>query len=285
MNKRISDIKLERYLLDELSQDEKQQVEEQLQTDELLQRRLEELQKSNEELLQKYSPEEFLQGIRNKQNIKNAQTSEAEKKEVAQGNAIPFPIFKNMSFGSIAAVLLVLMLPAVVVVSNYGGDGTEEDIQYAVRTKGTHNPDLFIYKKSGDSALLLDDSTLVYQGDRLQLKYKAPEEAFGFIFSVDGRGVLTRHLPLQGSMSSVLEPKSLTTLEYAYELDDAPQWEKFFFVSSADAFRLEEVIQNAKIMFQTGDSVLRVNPEKFHVRQIVLPKAKVAKVKKPGVDP
>ena len=50
--------------------------------------------------------------------------------------------------------------------------------------------------------------------------------SYGAIISVDGRGAFTQHLPLKGEFAVPLVARD--TLDFAYELDDAPHWERFY---------------------------------------------------------
>ncbi|MCA9568895.1 MAG: ActD protein, partial [Myxococcales bacterium] len=59
--------------------------------------------------------------------------------------------------------------------------------------------------------------------------------------SIDGSGVITWHLPIRGRSAVVLQPGSGVPLAESYELDDAPDHERFFFVTSPADFDLAEV--------------------------------------------
>ncbi|MEM1348702.1 MAG: ActD protein [Myxococcota bacterium] len=68
-------------------------------------------------------------------------------------------------------------------------------------------------------------------GDRLQVEYHGGGHTHGVIASVDGRGAVTLHFPASPESSTELARGSVK-LGYAYELDDAPRYEQFFFVRS-----------------------------------------------------
>ena len=72
--------------------------------------------------------------------------------------------------------------------------------------------------------------TLARSGDLVQIAYRSDGLAYGAIFSVDGRGAVTRHLPAAGEQAVPLAKRD--TLDFAYELDDAPRWERFYLVAS-----------------------------------------------------
>jgi hypothetical protein len=76
--------------------------------------------------------------------------------------------------------------------------------------------------------------------------YRCASRRFGVIVSIDGRGVVTRHLPLTGAAAAALEPGATTLLDRAYELDDAPRWERFFLVTGETAFDVQVVLDAAR---------------------------------------
>jgi hypothetical protein len=92
------------------------------------------------------------------------------------------------------------------------------------------------------------------RGDLLQLAYdKAPEGSYGVLISLDGARRVTLHLPEEGARTS----SSLTSvreirLTSAYELDDAPDFERFVLVSSARPFPVEMVLEAARALAKQG---------------------------------
>ena len=66
------------------------------------------------------------------------------------------------------------------------------------------------------------------------------------IVSVDGRGVVTQHLPRDGAQAARLSAESQALLDVAYELDDAPRWERFYFVAGSAPFDTAPVIEAAR---------------------------------------
>jgi hypothetical protein len=65
------------------------------------------------------------------------------------------------------------------------------------------------------------------------------------ILSIDGRGIVTRHFPAAGDRAVPLARGSVTLLDQAYELDDAPGWERFYFVTGDTPFALAPIIDGA----------------------------------------
>ena len=56
---------------------------------------------------------------------------------------------------------------------------------------------------------------------------------------MDGNGALTLHMG-NGVKAVELAPGKMNSLPFAYKLDDAPYFEKFFFVTSPKEFAVEE---------------------------------------------
>ena len=99
-------------------------------------------------------------------------------------------------------------------------------------------PRMEVWKKSGDSAIQMVNMSEAHEGDEIQLRYSVPEKCYGLLFSMDGNGTLTMHMA-EGNKAIALEPGKMTTLPFAYKLDNAPKFEKFFFVTSREAFELD----------------------------------------------
>ncbi len=118
-------------------------------------------------------------------------------------------------------------------------------------------PGLSIYKKVASGSLELRDGSPAFAGDVLQIKYGAGAARYGAIFSLDGRGTITRHLPpaagpaTTGSKAPRLAPEG-AALGSAYELDDAPGFERFFLISSASDFDLSQASEALRALAATG---------------------------------
>jgi hypothetical protein len=93
----------------------------------------------------------------------------------------------------------------------------------------------------------VSDGARVSRGDLLQLAYdKAPEGAYGVLLSLDGAGRVTLHLPEEGArMSAALISLREIRLPSAYELDDAPNFERFVLVTSARPFAVAVALDAA----------------------------------------
>jgi len=66
------------------------------------------------------------------------------------------------------------------------------------------------------------------------------------ILSIDGRGAVTLHLPPSGDRAVPLAPGKMVLLDAAYELDEAPRVERFYFVTAREPFAAEPVVSAAR---------------------------------------
>jgi hypothetical protein len=97
----------------------------------------------------------------------------------------------------------------------------------------------------------LSDGAAVRPGDVLQIGYVAGAvggAVHGAIFSIDGRGVLTLHFPASAAAPTRLEGAGAVLLDYAYRLDDAPEFERFFLVTADRPFPVEAALQAGRAL-------------------------------------
>ncbi|HEX4455928.1 MAG TPA: hypothetical protein VH143_33940 [Kofleriaceae bacterium] len=137
-----------------------------------------------------------------------------------------------------AAVLAVAHFakprPAIV------GELTFSDDDDGVRAKGKAR--LVAFRQVGDKAEQLEQDALCKQGDVIQLRYNAGGRRYGVIASVDGAGVVTLHYPLSEDAPPEATAVGAGTLAlpHAYELDDAPRFERFFFITAQQPIDLPQ---------------------------------------------
>ncbi len=229
----VSDLALEQYALGELAPEEAERVRKALAQDEALRDRLAALAVSNTEILEAYPPRERAERIRQR-----LRGSELRARRVSPFFTIALP--------AAAAVLALLGVFALRQGAFPFLAGSE-----ATRLKGGPAR-LAVFLKTDAGAEELGDGSAARQRDVLQIAYTAGEARYGVIFSVDGRGVITFHLPrdYRGGPASApeLDRKGQAVLPYAYELDDAPRFERFFFVSSRSSFPVREARQAAEAL-------------------------------------
>lgn len=107
-----------------------------------------------------------------------------------------------------------------------------------VRVKGL-DMQLEVWKKTSGKAVKLENLESVQEGDEVQMRYFVPKKCFGILFSMDGNGVLTIHLG-NGNRAVELDAGKMRVLPFAYRLDDAPYFEKFFLAASEKEFAIDE---------------------------------------------
>lgn len=227
---------VERLAQNELSEEQKRRLTVESST-------LAQLERSNEETLAAYPPAEVSKEIR-RRFTRTEPRPEANRRWVFA--LVP----------AVAAVFLVLWAGQGVTPPPHELPVPPED---DIRIKGL-TPKLQIYRQKGEKAERLASKSKVHQGDYLQLTYIAAEKPFGVIVSLDGRGVVTRHLPEKGDNAALLEQKGEIPLSESYKLDDAPKFECFYFVTSDAPFSVETVFAAAEQLKKLPDPMAKPLP-------------------------
>lgn len=234
---RIPDLKLERFLLGELDPDEKNRIQRRLESDETLRKRVEELRRSNEKVLERYPAPWMASEIRRK-----LETPTLDSPRTAKGMG-------RLSFWPIPALTMAAAVVAILLLSPpwEWGNETREPLVPSIHTriKGL-DPQILLFRKTETGSELLENGAKAREHDLVLIQYVAAGRAFGAIFSIDGRGSVTRHFPLEGPEAARLKQDGAVSLDFSYELDDAPRWERFFFVTSDSTFDLDIVFGAAQ---------------------------------------
>ena len=256
----IPDWKLERFLTGDLPDEEMNMLRELEATDVVFANRVKMLREDNKAILNKL-PFETLAG-KLADVPENAETLEtanvADSAEHANAARIA-PRFTLMKFAAAAMFIFAVALVAfmaqretVVAGGNAAGNGDDvaavngsqitqvafAETQSDTRIKGL-DARMEVWKKTDAGIVQLQDLDEVREGDEIQLRYAVPEKCFGLLFSMDGNGALTLHMG-DGVKAIELTPGKMNSLPFAYKLDDAPYFEKFFFVTSPNEFAVEE---------------------------------------------
>jgi len=245
---RVPDLLLEQYRLGELSKDASARLERRLEEDVNLLSRLEALERSDEEVRRRYPPEWLAGQIRLR--LGSPAPMSALPARAAWGRwAVPVAVA--------AAVFVAMVLLPRPVGPPPGSDATE-------RVKGS-GPSLALYRRTSQGSERLAEGDLLRQGDLLRVGYQASGRRYGVILSIDGHGAVTRHLPIQGAAAAVLDRDGLVLLDDAYELDDAPRWEAFYFVTSDEPFDVEPVLAAAREAASRG---IGASPPSIELRDL-----------------
>jgi hypothetical protein len=218
--RRLPDIVLERYRLNELPPAEHNRLSDRLRRDEALRLRLESLDQSDREIRRDYRPEVFIQRMQERLSAR--------------------PVRGRFPAWALPAVLVAATLVLVVFLPRMGPSETDGD-----RIKGLL-PGLAVFRKTDSGSETLADGAIAHSGDVIRLGYRAAGKPYGVILSIDGRGAVTRHLPPNGDQAASLHGEPTVLLDQAYELDDAPRWERFYFVTGETAFAVQPVMDAAR---------------------------------------
>jgi hypothetical protein len=234
---RLPDVVLERFRLNELPADLACLVEARIANDEHLQRRLDALRRSDDDIRVSYPGERFAETIRTRLDGRERARSPAPRR-AAMYWIVPLTV-------AAATVALVLVIARTTSPPLPGFGHTRTGPTDMDRIKGLA-PALRVYRKTSTSTEMLADGAFAHEGDVVRVGYEAAGRPYGLILSIDGRGGVTRHLPTTGDLAARLEPSSTVLLDQSYELDDAPRWERFFFITGMSRFALAPVLEAAE---------------------------------------
>ena len=197
--------------------------------------RLEEIRASNEEILRRYPPDFVARRIESR-----LESGTSLSYRPVRGRYLP-----RMAFAAAAVVVLVGIIAIFT-----GKLGSERDD--TIRIKGRNEAVINVYRQTEGDAERLSQRALVQENDLIQIAYVSPGESFGTVMSIDGRGVVTVHYPYGNeSVAGELATGGEHALEYSYRLDDAPQFERFFLLTSDTQFYVADVISAMETL---GDS-------------------------------
>ena len=223
---------LERYLLGELPRKRMEEIGRILGQDAELNGQLAALQKSGQAILQAYPPEKVIPGIRRK-----FQGLPIREETRPRSRALRRLLYASPVLVPALVFLFIIVLRGPV----------SED----TRIKGSGSIDmtksqLLIYRKANDEVHLIRNGDTAHMGDLLQVAYVSAGDPFGVIFSIDGSGAVTLHYPDNDLSPAVLLPNKQVPLKTAYELDDAPEFERFFFITARSEINISEILRQAK---------------------------------------
>ena len=222
----ISDFKLERYLLGELPEVEMTALRKREAEDELFAARVKMMREEGERFL----AENPFSGLEDK--------LENDQRSVERSLWLRIAAVLVVAFGIFSVVVLNRQTEIVNESSATSGmDVAMADVDNGTRIKGM-TAGLEVWKKMGDSAVQMVNLGEAREGDEIQLRYRVPQKCFGMLFSMDGNGTVTMHMG-EGNRAVELEPGKMTTLPFAYKLDNAPKFEKFFLLTSGEMFEFD----------------------------------------------
>lgn len=249
--KMITDFKLEQYLIGALPENEMKELRERESSDEIFAARVRELREQNAKIL-KENPFENLARDLDKMDAVNGAAanpgSVAIRDMMGRFNLLKIAAALVVALGIFSAVFLGGKNETI---QSSESVGVRMDVAMAAENSDTRikglDARMEVWKKSESGIVQLEDMSTAKEGDEIQLRYSVPEKCFGMIFSMDGNGALTVHMG-NDNKAVALEPGKMVSLPYAYKLDDAPHFEKFFLLTSEKEFavyagKLDEILK------------------------------------------
>jgi hypothetical protein len=107
---------------------------------------------------------------------------------------------------------------------------------------------VYVYRHSTTGDELLPNGARAASGDLLQLAYSSKDGGYGVLLSIDGARKVTLHLPENenGKAAPLREGGARAELTSAYQLDDAPAFERFVLVRAAAPFSIATAVEAAR---------------------------------------
>lgn len=248
----FSDWHLEQYLLNELPEPKLEAIKAELAKNPELRQRLDAMEQQNSELMEAMPPQAFAKLI---SNVAAEQAQPAQAKQAASGTSLGLRIWQALSAkwltSGMALACAVFAMVMFVPQLNQQGLALNEFDEEIIRIKGAL-PYFTVYKQSQSQGEKVSEQSYLRQGDTLQLSYVAAGHQYGYLFSIDGNGVVTEHLA-EVDGPAQLSNEGEIRLRSAYQLDDAPKYERFFFISSTDDFDLNPVKQAINQLIASGN--------------------------------
>lgn len=244
--RRIPDLLVEQALLGEISDNVKIKLDQVQLNDQKS-----ELLESNREILARYSPQDMAAQIQAKAAQQKSETTE----NTSGSKILNFTMKASKVIPLAAAALLIAAIGIFPLLNRPGMDSgiVQGDAVETTRIKGSAS--LKIYRKSGSEADLLRSGDYTKEHDTLQMFYNAGDLPFGMILSIDGRGYVTLHLPANQGESTKLQMGGDVSTGYGYTLDDAPEYERFFFVQFNEPVNVNATLVAAYTLAAEGDAM------------------------------
>jgi hypothetical protein len=237
----VPDLLLEQYRLGELPPAEIERLRRLLAEDERLRARLQALEASDAEIRRQHPLGTLAGAVRQR----------LDKRITRPTKTLSLVALRLRPIAAATAALLVLVLGWQIlgpemrrILRNPSGPAETGE-----RIKGGS---ITLFRKTADGSEVLGDGAKANAGDLIRIGYRAEDHSHGIIFSIDGSGIVTRHFPQQGNQAAPLARTGQAFLDHAYELDDAPGWERFYFVTGKGAFDVTPVLNAAQALAESA---------------------------------
>ena len=240
--------------------------------DEQTHKRLESLRQHNEQVLNEVSPQLFVKQLEDKR--RRLETSAKNTKYTIPFNQLT--LFRTLPAAAGLAAALFIITPKFSTLTS----PTKEEATVTpktdpgIRLKGKRDinqPQLLIYKVTNQDRDLLSANDHAEEGSVLQIAVRVSKPIYGIIFSVDGRGYITAHMPDEPNTNASFLDRGRHFSPSSFELDDEPNFERFFLVTSAEHFSMNDL--RAGLLELSKDPSASLNtPETLKVQEFLVRK-------------
>lgn len=235
--RRIPDIVIERVLLGEATSEQRARVL----ADPAAKARLAELEAANDAFLEAHPPREVVGEIQRKVHV-------ARTRDTVQRHRDRWTLAGTALAVGLAVTLVIMAVPS--------GDGPtgalEAPIVDGIEQTTVKGPtEILVYRRVDGRTRTILPGVVLRERDQLRLGYRRGRAEHGMLLSIDGRGAVTLHAPDDGD---TLLSDGRVLLAHAYELDDAPDFERFFFVTAPEAFDVQTVMHAAEELAHSDDA-------------------------------
>jgi hypothetical protein len=223
---------------------------------------------SNQEIMEQHPPATTVAAIRRRAAAAIASAQPARRRVFVWG--------APLALAAAAAAALMIARPwrsgAVTTT-----DVPTEALEY-IGVKGELALHVYRHGAAGDERLR--DGARATRGDLLQLAYASKTGGYGVLLSIDGARKVTLHLPeADAGKAAQLRDGRVVQVPSAYQLDDAPGFERFFFVTAAEPFDVVPIVAAARTLAERGTARRAPLPlaARFEQVSLVLDKTPPAK--------
>jgi len=237
----ISDFTLEQYLLGELPNHEQNRIERLVTTDPDLQARIGRMDHDSGRFLREHPAAAVL-------NKAEFQTAPSPGTRVGRRFS-----FTGLALAGLGAAATVLILP-LVLQGNPGPDSRIKGGAGAPRgqaqTLDRLSDGISVFLLRGEGSVPLSPGAFAHEGDRIQVALRTEKDQYALLLSIDGTGRLTLHAPDSLKSPLKVSGSSPLLLPFAYQLDNAPDFERFVLVTATGTFDPQKVW--AEVQAQTS---------------------------------
>lgn len=237
--KNLNNFELERFVHHGLPFRRMRQIKRRMKKDAQLREEIQLIQQSNQDFLSKFPADVFIPKIidRYRGDEKEGDVVAPEPARTTRKWLIAVP--------ALAAALVIVILMALPKGADKASMVEDDIILKGQQNMNPSQPRLIVHRKNNSAVEVLHNGSIGRAGDLLQLAYIPSKQPYGIILSIDGSGNVSLHFPLDNTHSTSLAAEKFYLPE-AIELDDAPYFERFFFITSQASMDVDYVLSAAR---------------------------------------